>query len=60
MIKGTTEVIGLIGNPVEHSFSPLIHNEIARCMNIDTAYLASGWRTWKKLSQEHMRLALKE
>ena len=40
MIKGTTEVIGLIGNPVEHSFSPLIHNEIARCMNIDTAYLA--------------------
>jgi len=26
VIKGTTQLLGVIGNPVEHSFSPLMHN----------------------------------
>ena len=38
-IKGTTRVCGLIGNPVEHSISPLIHNNLAECENIDLAYV---------------------
>lgn len=38
-IKGTTRVCGLIGNPVEHSISPLIHNNLAEFDNIDLAYM---------------------
>lgn len=38
-IKGTTRVCGLIGNPVCHSISPLIHNELAKLMEIDMAYV---------------------
>lgn len=37
-IKGTTRLCGLIGNPVEHSISPLIHNSLAEYGNIDMAY----------------------
>lgn len=37
-IKGTTRVCGLIGNPVGHSISPLIHNTIAQLEDIDLAY----------------------
>lgn len=37
-IKGTTRVCGLIGNPVEHSISPLIHNTIAKLMGLDMVY----------------------
>ncbi len=37
-IKGTTRICGLIGNPVEHSISPLIHNSLAEFENIDMAY----------------------
>lgn len=29
-IKGTTRVCGLIGNPVGHSVSPAIHNNLAQ------------------------------
>lgn len=39
MIKGTTRVCGLIGNPVAHSISPLIHNTLARRLGIDLAYV---------------------
>ena len=38
-IKGTTRVCGLIGNPVEHSISPLIHNTLAQFCGIDLAYV---------------------
>lgn len=38
-IKGTTRVCGLIGNPVEHSISPLIHNSLAKLTDIDLAYV---------------------
>jgi len=38
-IKGTTKVCGLIGNPVAHSISPLIHNHLAEFENIDLAYV---------------------
>ncbi|MGN0480828.1 MAG: shikimate dehydrogenase family protein, partial [Lachnospiraceae bacterium] len=37
-MKGTTRVCGLIGNPVEHSISPLIHNTLAELMELDMVY----------------------
>ena len=40
MIKGTTNIVGLIGNPISHTFSPPMHNEAFRHMNLDYAYLA--------------------
>jgi len=39
-IDGRTAVYGLIGNPVEHTLSPLIHNTLAECMNINMSYVA--------------------
>lgn len=41
-IKGTTRIYGILGNPVAHSFSPLIHNTLAEAMGIDMAYVPLG------------------
>ncbi len=38
MIDGKTRVCGLIGNPVEHSCSPLIHNAISEILGINMVY----------------------
>lgn len=37
-ISGKTEVYGLIGEPVAHSFSPFIHNTIAKKLGDDMLY----------------------
>ena len=39
MIKGSTKIVGLIGNPVHHSFSPPMHNEAFKSLNLDYAYV---------------------
>ncbi|MBR3141315.1 MAG: shikimate dehydrogenase [Methanobrevibacter sp.] len=39
-ITGRTNVVGLIGNPVEHSFSPPMHNAAFRALNLDYVYVA--------------------
>ncbi len=39
VIKGTTKLLGVIGFPVEHSFSPLMHNAAIAHLNADYAYL---------------------
>lgn len=39
MINGKTRTCGLIGCPVEHTKSPLIHNTLAEYMGIDLAYV---------------------
>ena len=39
MINGKTKVCGLIGCPVEHTKSPLIHNTFAEYMGIDLVYV---------------------
>ncbi|NJR16595.1 MAG: shikimate dehydrogenase [Calothrix sp. CSU_2_0] len=39
MITGTTKLLGVIGYPVEHSLSPLMHNAAILQMGIDFAYL---------------------
>ena len=38
-INGKTKVWGLIGNPVGHSLSPVIHNSIARFLDENLSYL---------------------
>lgn len=39
-IDGTTRVCGLMGNPVKHTLSPLIHNTLAEDMGQDLIYTA--------------------
>jgi 3-dehydroquinate dehydratase/shikimate dehydrogenase len=38
-IKPTTAVYGLIGDPISHSLSPMIHNAALRELNIDGVYI---------------------
>jgi len=40
MINAQTQLYGLIGNPVGHSLSPIIHNGAFRRMGINAVYLA--------------------
>ncbi len=40
MITGKTALVGLIGQPVQHSLSPVIHNAALREMELDWCYLA--------------------
>jgi len=37
-INGTTKIYGLIGNPVAHTLSPLLHNSLARKMGHNLVY----------------------
>lgn len=37
-INGTTRICGVIGNPVEHTLSPLIHNSLSASTGINLAY----------------------
>ena len=39
-IKGSTNIVGLIGHPVEHSFSPPMHNAAFKELCMDYAYVA--------------------
>lgn len=41
-IKGTTRITGLLGNPVKHSISPLIHNHAFAELGLDYSYLPLG------------------
>lgn len=38
-ITGHTKLTALLGSPVSHSISPLMHNEAFRILNLDYAYL---------------------
>ncbi|MBW9220724.1 shikimate dehydrogenase [Methanothermococcus sp. SCGC AD-155-M21] len=40
MIDSKTKLLGLIGHPVEHSLSPIMHNEALRHRNLNYVYLA--------------------
>lgn len=39
IVKGTTKVFGIIGDPVAHSFSPVIQNTIARELGCPMVYV---------------------
>ncbi len=49
-ISGSTQIYGLIGDPVEHSFSPPMMNAAFSYMNLDACYLAFQVET-KKVSE---------
>ncbi len=38
-INGNTALMGLIGNPVAHSYSPYLHNRILQDLGIDAVYV---------------------
>jgi shikimate dehydrogenase len=38
-IRGTTRLIGILGHPLSHSYSPAMHNGGIRGMGLDLAYL---------------------
>ncbi len=38
-IRGTTGVCGIIGNPIKHSMSPIIHNYLAQKKGLDMVYV---------------------
>jgi shikimate dehydrogenase len=38
-IKGDTRLCAVLGNPIEHSISPEIHNTLSRLLKINTAYV---------------------
>ena len=38
-ITGHTQLTGLLGSPVAHSISPLMHNEAFQRLGLDYAYL---------------------
>ncbi|MEB3209853.1 MAG: shikimate dehydrogenase [Leptolyngbyaceae bacterium] len=38
-IKGTTRLLGVIGDPVKHSFSPAMHNAAIAHLGVDYVYL---------------------
>ncbi|MBD3420561.1 MAG: shikimate dehydrogenase [Chitinivibrionales bacterium] len=42
LISGNTRLIGLLGNPVAHSISPLIHNHALRRLCLPFAYIPLG------------------
>lgn len=39
MINGITKLLGLLGNPVAHTLSPIIHNNLSEMLNINEVYL---------------------
>ncbi|BAU64163.1 shikimate 5-dehydrogenase [Stanieria sp. NIES-3757] len=39
LITGTTKLLGIIGDPVEHSLSPVMHNAAIKQMGIDYVYI---------------------
>ncbi len=39
-IKGSTNIVGLIGHPVEHSFSPPMHNAAFKALGMNYVYVA--------------------
>ena len=38
-ITGKTKILGIIGNPIEHSLSPIIQNRAIALLNLDYIYV---------------------
>jgi shikimate dehydrogenase len=38
-ITGTTKLLGVIGDPIEHSLSPVMHNAAIASLGVDYVYL---------------------
>jgi shikimate dehydrogenase len=53
MVKGTTNLVGIIGDPVGHSLSPLMHNSAFGSLGLDWLYVPLP------VKQEYIEPALK-
>jgi shikimate dehydrogenase len=40
LITGTTKLLGVIGNPIQHSLSPVMHNAAIAALGLDYVYVA--------------------
>jgi shikimate dehydrogenase len=60
-ITGTTEIYGILGHPVTHSLSPIIHNAAFQALGLDCCYLPFdvGPRDLKKGIQGLSALGIK-
>ena len=52
MIKGTTKLLGVIGDPIAHSLSPVMHNAAIAHLGVDYVYLPFA------ISPNHLKTAL--
>ena len=52
IIDGETKVVGVIGNPISHSFSPIINNAAFQHLKLNYKYFAF------KVSSEHLAGAI--
>lgn len=39
IVNGSTNILGIIGDPIEHTFSPELHNTISRHLGVNAIYL---------------------
>ena len=52
-INGRTKILGIIGDPIEHSFSPYIHNTLCNQLDLNYSYVPF------KVSSENLHDAVK-
>lgn len=45
LVTGTTKLLGVIGDPIEHSLSPVMHNAAIASLGVDYVYLAIPVKT---------------
>jgi len=59
LINAKTELYGVIGNPIRHSLSPIIHNGVFQRMGLDAVYLAFEVNDLKKAMSGIRELGLR-
>lgn len=52
-VTGKTRLLGLIGNPVEHSVSPQLHNSLSLLLGLDLLYVPL------KVDKENLEVVVK-
>ncbi len=45
IITGKTKLLGVIGDPIEHSLSPVMHNAAIKALGVDYVYIPLGIKT---------------
>ena len=48
-ISGATKLVGLVGSPVEHSMSPVMHSDSFQKMGVNAVSLRA-WPKWVRLA----------
>ena len=38
-VSGKTKIVGIFGNPIEHTLSPLMHNSAFKMLGLDMCYI---------------------